>query len=302
MLRQEEQYRCDVHISLVPDAPSLGLPTPILFTVNKSLSQNFRLACGDTVADLERDAFHRVTIHVGVGSYAPTLASKRGKCDLLTRFAFKAQTGLLATQQADGNSRKAGQEASDTRHLGESSSIVVGQVLIGSEASREEEQLQLVQLQVILSLMLRKAPWLTGNEHSRGLREMLAGLCSDLQFPSLPKEPFRDLAQTTALFRRLLRLTGAQLNSIAHRFDMDYTADENVQLCAVALGIPVPTDILEIDLEDISNAVSKYQVFGQTTITAELLTGPVSNILRELCLDFSHVSPVGSSCWLSIPC
>lgn len=166
-------------------------------------------------------------------------------------------------------------------------------MLIQSEDALKQHQRRLVQLYLILCAMLEQRREQMRHTDTRGMREFLAGLCSALGATELRQMSPTDVAQTTALFRELLRMSGVP-STMDGSVNPEYTARENIQLCASVLGVACPHDLI-IVIEDIRQALVGFQTFDGTMVEGVSLGESISQILDRLCLDRSDFCQVSSS-------
>ncbi|KAL9004829.1 MAG: hypothetical protein Q9188_002373 [Gyalolechia gomerana] len=113
---------------------------------------------------------------------------------------------------------------------------------------------------------------------------------TNFRFLGLPRRAKRDEAQLTSLVRALLELSGGTIDCRQHRFDEEYTPNENAHLYAAIFGITRTNQFGECDLEEMHNMISKSPLFSRktsrTTISVQDLEEWTMRMMDSLPLGF----------------
>jgi hypothetical protein len=116
--------------------------------------------------------------------------------------------------------------------------------------------------------------------------ELLESLQISLQIPVPPTRTRRDEAQITSLVRALLKLSGGRADLQQHRFDEEYTASENADLCASVFDITRSRQFEDFDSKEMCKTLLKSVVFSGMSISIQYLEEWTIEMMDSLCIDF----------------
>ena len=118
--------------------------------------------------------------------------------------------------------------------------------------------------------------------------DLVEGLLVALHILVPPKRTKLNETQITSIVRALLELSGGRVDARQHRFDGEYTASENADLCASLFDIPRTNQSGDVNSKEMCNTLSKSPMFFEVTTSAQDLEGWIIKTMDSLYLGFQE--------------